>query len=149
MEEIEDEEVSDAFSEDCADQRDGFSKVRADQRDGFSKTRADQSHGSSKIRADQCDGDGCSSGRRMGDQSESEKGSDVGGVWIVGNVEEIEDEEVSDAFSEDCADQRGGFSNTRADQGDEFGFFRGEGRANVRRKRARRNARTDETGSSH
>ena len=29
------------------------------------------------------------------------------------------------------------------------GFIRGEGRANVRRKRARRNARTDETGSSH
>ena len=54
--------------------------------------------------------DGYSSGRRSGDQSESEKGSDVGGVWIVGNVEEIEDEDVSDAFSEDGADQRDGFS---------------------------------------
>ena len=31
MEEIEDEEVSDVFSEDGADQRDGFSKIRADQ----------------------------------------------------------------------------------------------------------------------
>ena len=59
---------------------------------------------------------------------------DVGGVWIVGNVEEIEDEEVSDAFSEDGADQRDGFrkiradqrdgsSKTRADHGDEFGFY--------------------------
>ena len=47
--------------------------------------------------------DGYSSGRRSGDQSESEKGSDVGGVWIVGNMEEIEDEEVSDAFGEDGA----------------------------------------------
>ena len=45
--------------------------------------------------------DGYRSGRRSGDRSESEKGSDVGGVWIVGNVEEIEDEEVSDVFSED------------------------------------------------
>ena len=36
--------------------------------------------------------DGYGSGRRSADQSESEKGSDVGGVWIVGNVEEIEDE---------------------------------------------------------
>ena len=41
MEEIEHEEVSDAFSEDGADQRDGFRKIRADQRDGSSKTRAD------------------------------------------------------------------------------------------------------------
>ena len=37
VEEIEDEEVSDAFSEDGADQRDGFSKIRADQCDGTSK----------------------------------------------------------------------------------------------------------------
>ena len=29
-----------------------------------------------------------SSSRRSGDQPESEKDSDVGGVWIVGNVEE-------------------------------------------------------------
>ena len=58
--------------------------------------------------------DGYSSGRRSGDQSESEKGSDVGGVWIVGYVEEIE--EVSDAFSDDGADQRDGFSKIRADQ---------------------------------
>ena len=35
-------EVSDAFSEDGADQRDGFSKIRADQCDGLSKIRADQ-----------------------------------------------------------------------------------------------------------
>ena len=33
--------MSDAFSEDGADQRDGFRKIRADQRDGSSKTRAD------------------------------------------------------------------------------------------------------------
>ena len=39
--EIEDEEVSDVFSEDGEDQRDGFSKIRADQRDGSSKIRAD------------------------------------------------------------------------------------------------------------
>ena len=88
--------------------------------------------------------DGYSSGRRSGDQSESEKGSDVGGVWIVGNVEEMEDEEVSDAFSEDGADQRDGFSGSRADQRDGFVFFQGEGRADVRRKRERRNARADE-----
>ena len=56
MEEIEDEEVSDVFSEDGADQRDGFSKIRADQRDEFSKIRADQRDGSSKNRADQRDG---------------------------------------------------------------------------------------------
>ena len=89
--------------------------------------------------------DGYGSGRRSGDQSESEKGSDVGGVWIVGNVEEIEHEEVSDVFSEDGADhrdgfikiradqrdgsskiradQRDGFSKIPADQGDEFGFY--------------------------
>ena len=35
MEEIKDEEVSDVFSEDGADQRDGFGKIRADQRDKF------------------------------------------------------------------------------------------------------------------
>ena len=56
VEKIEDEEVSDAFSDDGADQRDGFSKIRADQRNGFSESRADQRHGSSKTRADQCDG---------------------------------------------------------------------------------------------
>ena len=46
--------------------------------------------------------DSCSSScsRRSGDQPESEKGSDVSGVWIVGNVKHMEDEEVSDAFSE-------------------------------------------------
>ena len=95
---------------------------------------------------DDADGlDGYGSGRRSGDQSESEKGSDVGGVWIVGNVEEIEDEETSDAFSEDGSDQRDGFikiraeqrdgcnkiredrrdgfSKIHADQGEEFGFY--------------------------
>ena len=51
-----------------------------------------------------------------GDQSESEKGSDVGGVWIVGNVEEIEDEEVNDAFSEDDADERHGLRKMREDR---------------------------------
>ena len=61
-----------------------------------------------------------SNSTRNGDQPESEKGSDVGGVWIVGNVEELEDEEVSDAFSEDDADQREGFSKIRADQRDGF-----------------------------
>ena len=72
--------------------------------------------------------DGYSSGRRSGDRSESEKGSDVGGVWIVGNVDEIEDEEVSDVFSEDGADQRDGFSKIRADQRDKFSEIRAEQR---------------------
>ena len=115
--------------------------------------------------------DGYSSGRRSGDQSESEKGSGVGGVWIVGNVEEIEDEEVSDVFSEDGADQRDGFAkfvqinvinSVKFAQSNvtgsvkfaqigamNSGFIRGEGRANVRRKRANRKARADKTGSSH
>ena len=53
---MEDEEVSDAFSKDSAEQRDGFSKIRADQRDEFSRIRADQRDGFSKIRADQRDG---------------------------------------------------------------------------------------------
>ena len=59
-----------------------------------------------------------SSSRRCGDQPESEKDSDVGGVWIVGNVEELVDEKASDALSEDGADQRDGFSRSRADQRD-------------------------------
>ena len=70
--------------------------------------------------------DGHGSGRRSGDQPESEKGSDGGGVWTVGNVQEIEDEEVSDAFSEDGADQRDEFSKIRADQRDEFSKIRAE-----------------------
>ena len=61
-----------------------------------------------------------SSSRRSGDQPESEKDSDVGGVWIVDNVEELEDEEASDAFSEDGADRRDGFNKIRADQRDGF-----------------------------
>ena len=69
---------------------------------------------------DEVDSYSSSSGRRSGDQPESEKGSDVGGLWIVGKVKEMEDEEVSDAFSEDGADQRDGFSKIRADQRDEF-----------------------------
>ena len=72
--------------------------------------------------------DGYSSGRRSGDQSESEKGSDVGGVWIVGNVEEIEHEEVSDVFSEDGADQRDGFGKIRADRRGKFNKIRAEQR---------------------
>ena len=56
MEEIEDEEVSDAFSEDGADPRDGSGKIRADQRDGFGKIRQDQRDGFSKIRAEHRDG---------------------------------------------------------------------------------------------
>ena len=65
-----------------------------------------------------------SSGTRSGDQPESEKGSVVGGVWIVWNVEEMEDEEVSKAFSEDGASVKfvqisvHGFSRSRADQRD-------------------------------
>ena len=47
---------------------------------------------------EEVDSKSSSSGRRSGDQPESEKGNDVGGLWIVGNVEEMEDEEVSDAF---------------------------------------------------
>ena len=79
--------------------------------------------------------DGYCSGRRSGDQSESEKGSDVGGVWIVGNVE-MEDEEVSDAFSEDGADQCDGLSNIRADQRDGFSGSRADQRDGSRRSRA-------------
>ena len=56
MEEIEDEEVSDAFSEDGADQRDGLSKIREDRRDGFSKIHAEQRDGFNKIREDRRDG---------------------------------------------------------------------------------------------
>ena len=59
-----------------------------------------------------------SGSRRSGDQPESQKDSDVGGVWIVGNVEELEDEKASDAPSEDGADHRDGFSGSRADQRD-------------------------------
>ena len=69
---------------------------------------------------DEVDSYSSSSGRRSGDQPESEKGSDVGGVWIVGNVEEMEDEAVSDAFNEHGADQRDGSSYIRADQRDGF-----------------------------
>ena len=82
------------------------------------------------------DDDGELDGRRSGDQSESEKGSDVGGVWIVGNVEEIEDEEVSDAFSEDGADQRDGFSKIRADQRDGSSKIRAEQRYGFNKIRA-------------
>ena len=56
-----------------------------------------------------------SSSRWSGDQPESEKGSDVGGVWLVGNVEEFEDEEV-----EDGTDQSDGFTNIHADKRDGF-----------------------------
>ena len=72
--------------------------------------------------------DGYSSGRRSGDQPESEKGNDVGGVWIDGNVDEIEDEEVSDAFSEDDAEQHDGFSKIPADQRDVFSRSRADQR---------------------
>ena len=80
--------------------------------------------------------DGYSSGRRSRDQSESEKGIDVGGVWIVGNVEEIEDEEVSDAFSEDGADRRDGFSKIRADQRDGSSKIRADHRDGLSKIRA-------------
>ena len=80
--------------------------------------------------------DGYGSGRRGGDQSESEKGSDVGGVWIVGNVEEIEDEEASDAFSEDGSDQRDGFIKIRADQRDGLCKIRAEQRDGSSKSRA-------------
>ena len=108
---------------------------------------------------DEVDSYSSSSGKRSEDQPESEKDSDVSGVWIVGNVEEM-DEEVSDAFGEDGAEQHDGFKKNRedrrdvfskihADQGDGFGFFiRGEGRAHVRRKRATRKARADEIGAA-
>ena len=43
-----------------------------------------------------------SSSRRSGEQPESEKDSDVGGVWIVANVEDLEDEEVMDEGNEFC-----------------------------------------------
>ena len=47
-----------------------------------------------------------------------------GGLWIVGDVEEIEDEEVNDAVSDCDADQRDGISKIRADQRDGFGRTR-------------------------
>ena len=43
-----------------------------------------------------------SSSRRSGEPPESERDSDVGGVWIVGNVEELEDEEAMSEGSEYC-----------------------------------------------
>ena len=85
---------------------------------------------------DEVDSHSSSSGRRSGDQPESEKGSDVGGMWIVGNVEEMEHEEVSDAFSEDGADQRDGFSKIRADQRDEFSKIRADQRDRFHKIRA-------------
>ena len=89
---------------------------------------------------DEVDRYSSSSGRRSGDQPESEKGSDVGREWIVGNLEELEDEETVSEGSEYCemeegtgrpecrskywaqirADQRDGFSGSRADQRDGF-----------------------------
>ena len=59
-----------------------------------------------------------------GYQSESKKGSDVGVVWVVGNVEEREDEEVNDAFSEDGECQRDDFSKIRAAHRDELSTTR-------------------------
>ena len=69
-----------------------------------------------------------SSGLRSGDQPESKKGPDVGGVWILGNVEEMEDEEVSDGSSKIRADQRDGLSNIRAEQRHGFNKIREDGR---------------------
>ena len=82
--------------------------------------------------------DGYSSGRRSGDQSESENGGDFGGVWVVGNVEEMEDEEVNDAFSEDGAKQRDEFSNIRADRRDGLSKIRAEQRHGFNKIRDRR-----------
>ena len=77
---------------------------------------------------DEVDSKSSKCGRRSGDQPESGKGSDVGGVWVVGNVEEMEDEAVNDAFNEDGADQRDEFSKIRADQRDEFSKIRADQR---------------------
>ena len=79
---------------------------------------------------------GSSSGRRSGDQPESEKGSDVVGVWIVGNLEEMEDEAVNDAFNEDGADQRDEFSKIRAEQRDGFSKIRADQRDGFSKIRA-------------
>ena len=64
VEEMEDQEVSGAFSKDGADQRDGSSKSRAEQRDGFNKIREDRRDRFSKIHADQGDGFGLYPRRR-------------------------------------------------------------------------------------
>ena len=58
--------------------------------------------------------------RTMQQAPESETDDEVGGVWIVGNVEELEDEEVRDGFSEVGAGQRDGFNKIREDRGDGF-----------------------------
>ena len=58
-------------------------------------------------------------------------GGEVGGVWIDGNVEEMEDEEVSDAFSEYGADQRDELIKIRADQRDGLSNIRAEQRGRV------------------
>ena len=87
-------------------------------------------------------------------RSGAEKDSVVGGVWIVGNVEELEDEEVVDEGSEFCeeekgtgrpgcrskystqirADQRDGLSEIRVEQRDGHGQSQDEfeGDANQR-----------------
>ena len=77
-----------------------------------------------------------SSGRRSGNKPGSEKGSDVCGVWIVGNVEEMEDEEASGAFSEDGADRLDGFSKMCADQRDGFNEICADQRDGFSRSRA-------------
>ena len=63
-------------------------------------------HKSSDVDDDDMDSH-CSSNRRSGEQPESEKDSDVGGVWIVGDVEELEDEEVMDQGSGFCEEEEG------------------------------------------
>ena len=65
-------------------------------------------------------------------------GSNVVGVWIVGNVEEMEDEAVSDAFNEDGADQCDEFSRFRSDQRDGLSKSRADQRDGSRKNRADR-----------
>ena len=99
VEEIEDEEVSDVFSEDGADQRDGFSKIRADQRDGSSKIRADQRDGSNKIRADQGDEFGFYSRRKTckcrEETGETKRANQRNRFLALTAVESDDDEEVN------------------------------------------------------
>ena len=94
-------------------------------------------HKSSECRweVDNVDEDDAES-RRSGERYESEKDDEVGGVWIVGNVEELEDEEMMfecrerrgvgkgtsrpgsriECWAQISADQRDGFSKNEAVQ---------------------------------
>ena len=102
----------------------------------------------------------CGSSRRSGKQPESEKDRDVGGIWILWNVEELEVEEMrgeccerpaqirtehSDGFSENETVQRDRFGEIRANR------YRCDGSAKVMQTRvtgAAKNRADQRNGSS-